>query len=122
MDHHFIQTLRATAGITDEALNVCAKSAYDLLRVGHLSGALTVARGLVAADHRNSYYRVLLATALIRTGDLEAARKVISDGLAFDPENVGLLRLQPSLERPSPRETAARPQPVLRDFHVPSRA
>jgi hypothetical protein len=97
MRDEFIKELRTDAGITDDALTVCARKAYDLLGAGRPKEAEVVARGLVLLDKTNAYYRTLLATALLRKLALKDALTVVDEGLAHSPGNEGLTGLRGAL-------------------------
>ena len=89
--------LRAELGITDDALTVCARTAYDLLTAGQPEQAKIVAKGLIAAAPANAYYRSLYATALLRTREYKEALAVVDQGLTHTPGHAELLALRQSL-------------------------
>lgn len=66
-------TLAQYAGLTRAELYAVAREAYRMMGGGRLEEALTIYRGLAAADPYDSVFRCHLAAALLRTGDAEAA-------------------------------------------------
>lgn len=66
-------TLAQYAGLTRRELYAVAREAYRLMRGGRVEEAVTIYRGLAAADPYDSVFRCHLAAALLRTGDAEAA-------------------------------------------------
>jgi predicted Zn-dependent protease len=80
-----INQFRQETGITDDVLRECARIAFNYLDVGRPIEAEVVAKGLVAADRRNAYYRTLLGTALLRKGQRKDALEVVNKGLEYNP-------------------------------------
>jgi hypothetical protein len=92
-----ITELREEIGITDEALNLCAKTAYDLLKSGRPHEAAKVSKGLIVADRKNPYFRTLYATALVRKREYKEALAVVDEGLTHSPQDQHLVALRESL-------------------------
>jgi hypothetical protein len=94
MPSDFIKQLRADVGITDDALAVCARMAYDLLGAGRPAEAEVIARGLVAADDLKSYHWNLLGTALLNKSQVVDALATVDEGLRRLPGDPELARLR----------------------------
>lgn len=88
------QSLALELGITADVLKRGTTAAYDYLQAGLYDRAIEMARGLVAADTTNWYYRHLLANALYRKNDCKAALEVIDAGLKFAPNCAELSELR----------------------------
>ena len=83
--------------IPEAVLKQAAQMAYDLLTADQLDDAVVLARGLVAADEGNWYYRSLLGTALYRKRELKSALEIVDDGLKFQPGQEDLTALRRSI-------------------------
>jgi hypothetical protein len=81
-------------GIPAQILNQAASAAYAFILTYDLDNAIGMARGLVAADATNWYFRELLGTALFRNGNRTEALEVIEEGLAYAPESAKLVDLR----------------------------
>jgi predicted Zn-dependent protease len=88
------QSLALELGIPADVLKCGTTAAYDYLQAGLYDRAIEMARGLVAADTTNWYYRHLLANALYRKNDGKAALEVIDAGLKFAPNSAELSELR----------------------------
>jgi len=80
-------TLAQYAGLRREELYAIARTAHRLLNGGRLREALTIYRGLAAADPYDSVFRCHLAAALLRTGDAEAALAEFDAALRLNVAN-----------------------------------
>lgn len=89
--------LKAVLGIPEQQLRDCSVRAYECCRDGHYQQAEVIGRGLVAVDHRNWYYRSLLAVSLDKLGRRPEAREVVQEGLRFSPAEPELLKLRAAL-------------------------
>ena len=75
-------TLAQYAGLTRRELYAVAREAYRLMCGGRLEEALTIYRGLAAADPYDSVFRCHLAASLLRTGDAEGSARRVRRGAA----------------------------------------
>jgi hypothetical protein len=91
------QSLAHKFGIPRQVLDEAANAAYTYLVTDCLDQAIEVARGLVAADAGNWYFRELLATALWRQGENRKALAVIDEGLGHTPGIASLTSLRASI-------------------------
>jgi len=80
-------TLAQYAGLTRVELYAVAREAYRLMSRGKLTEALTIYRGLAAADPYDSVFRCHLAAALLRTGDAEGALREFDAALRLNVAN-----------------------------------
>lgn len=80
-------TLAQYAGLRRVELYAIAREAYRLMCGGRLAEALTIYRGLAAADPYDSVFRCHLAAALLRTGDAEAALTEFDAALRLNVAN-----------------------------------
>jgi predicted Zn-dependent protease len=96
-----VSKLREEVGITDDVLIECARATYNMLDAGRPAEAAVMAKGLVAADRRNPYYRSLLGTALMRGGKRAEALEVVDQGLQYAPGDKDLVALRSALVPPS---------------------
>lgn len=80
-------TLAQYAGLTRVELYAVAREAYRMMGGGRLAEALTIYRGLAAADPYDSVFRCHLAAALLRTGDAEAALSEFDAALRLNVAN-----------------------------------
>ncbi len=90
-------------GVPPELLNEAAKTTYGLLESGYFDQAIEYAQGLVAADESNSYYRQLLAAALIKKKLYKRAHAVLDEGLKNAPGDRELTRLKGTIPQIPPR-------------------
>jgi hypothetical protein len=97
MPSDFIKQLRADVGITDDALAVCARMAYDLLGSGRPGEAEVIARGLIAADDLKSYHWNLLGTALLNKSQVADALATVDEGLKRLPGDPELTKLREAM-------------------------
>lgn len=94
-------TLAQYAGLARAELYSVAREAYRLMGGGRVEEALTIYRGLAAADPYDSVFRCHLAAALLRTGDARgsltefdaALRLNIANGDALSGRGEARLRL-----------------------------
>lgn len=93
------QSLAEELEIPESVLQQAAQITYDLLSAEQFDDAVAMARGLVAADGRNWYYRSLLGTALFRRREMKAALEVVEEGLKHAPGNEDLTQLRSSIRR-----------------------
>lgn len=84
--------------IPDTVLKQAAQMTYDLLAAEQLDDAMVLARGLVAAEEGNWYYRSLLATALFRKREMKSALEIVEEGLKFQPNQADLVALRRSIK------------------------
>ena len=89
--------LKAMLKISPALLHDCAVKAYELCQGGLFTQAEVIARGLVAADHRDWYYRTLLAVTQQKLGRPADARTTLDEGLTFCPAHPELLALRAAL-------------------------
>src|SRR3712207_3489781 len=80
-------TLAQYAGLRRAELYAVAREAYRLMCGGRVEEALTIYRGLAAADPYDSVFRCHLAAALLRTGDAEAALQEFDAALRLNVAN-----------------------------------
>jgi tetratricopeptide (TPR) repeat protein len=80
-------TLAQYAGLRREELYAIAREAYRMMGGGRLAGALTIYRGLAAADPYDSVFRCHLAAALLRTGDARGALAEFDAALRLNVAN-----------------------------------
>ena len=80
-------TLAQYAGLTRAELYAVAREAYRLMVGGRVAEALTIYRGLAAADPYDSVFRCHLAAALLRTGDADAALAEFDAALRLNVAN-----------------------------------
>jgi Flp pilus assembly protein TadD len=83
--------------ISESVLRDCAIQGYEMCKAGRYADAEVVGRGLVAADHRDWYFRTLLAVPLAKLGRKAEAIQVIDEGLRFHPGHRDLVALRASL-------------------------
>ena len=88
------RTLTSLLSISRESLSACARKAYELFAAGQYREAEVFGRGLVAADHRDWYYRTLLAATLQKQGRTQDAVAILDEGLTYLPANPDLLALR----------------------------
>src|ERR1700749_1016483 len=94
-------TLAQYAGLTRAELYGVAREAYRLMGGGRLEEALTIYRGLAAADPYASVFRCHLAAGLLRTGNAQgslaefdaALRLNVANGDALSGRGEARLRL-----------------------------
>jgi tetratricopeptide (TPR) repeat protein len=84
-------TLAQYAGLRREELYAVARTAYRLLNGGRLEEALTIYRGLAAADPYDSVFRCHLAATLLRLGDAESALAEFDAALRLNVASVDAL-------------------------------
>jgi tetratricopeptide (TPR) repeat protein len=84
-------TLAQYAGLRREELYAVARAAYRLMAGGRLEEALTIYRGLAAADPYDSVFRCHHAAALLRLGDAEGALVEFDAALRLNVANVEAL-------------------------------
>jgi tetratricopeptide (TPR) repeat protein len=84
-------TLAQYAGLRREELYAVARVAYKLLNGGRAEEALTIYRGLAAADPYDSVFRCHHAAALLRLGNAEAALVEFDAALRLNVANVEAL-------------------------------
>src|SRR5919112_5392061 len=80
-------TLAQYAGLKRAELYAIAREAYRLMCGGRVEEALTIYRGLAAADPYDSVFRCHLAAALLRTGDAEGALTEFDAALRLNVAN-----------------------------------
>jgi tetratricopeptide (TPR) repeat protein len=80
-------TLAQYAGLRRDELYAIAREAYRLMGGGRVAEALTIYRGLAAADPYDSVFRCHLAAALLRTGDAEASLTEFDAALRLNVAN-----------------------------------
>jgi Flp pilus assembly protein TadD len=89
--------LTALINISPALLQDCAAKAYEFCQSQNYTQAQVLARGLVAADHRDWYYRTLLAVCLQKLGRTAEAIEVVDQGLRYCPGQPDLLALRAAL-------------------------
>lgn len=80
-------TLAQYAGLARAELYAVAREAYRMMGGGRVEEALTIYRGLAAADPYDSVFRCHLAAALMRTGDAEGALSEFDAALRLNVAN-----------------------------------
>jgi predicted Zn-dependent protease len=88
------QSLAEELEIPKSVLTKAAQAIYDLLEADQLDEAITMGRGLVAAEEANGYYRSLLATGLFRRREMKSALEVVEEGLKRQPGSEDLTPLR----------------------------
>ena len=89
--------LTALLPISPALLQDCAAKAYEFCQSQNYTHAEVLARGLVAADHRDWYYRSLLAVCLQKQGRKAEAIQVVEEGLRYRPAHPELVALRAAL-------------------------
>jgi Flp pilus assembly protein TadD len=84
-------TLAQYAGLRREELYAVARTAYQLLNGGRLEEALTIYRGLAAADPYDSVFRCHLAATLLRLGDAQSSLAEFDAALRLNVASVDAL-------------------------------
>jgi tetratricopeptide (TPR) repeat protein len=84
-------TLAQYAGLRRDELYAIARVAYQLFTGGRLDEALTIYRGLAAADPYDSVFRCHLAATHMRLGDYESALREFDAALRLNVANVDAL-------------------------------
>jgi predicted Zn-dependent protease len=103
-------TLRTLFNLSGEFLQACSSKAYDYYKEKRYVEAELVSRWLVATDHRNWFYRTLVAACLQKQGRVPDAIAEVDEGLKFEPGHADLLALKAVLlELPAARDRAAKP-------------
>lgn len=80
-------TLAQYAGLTRAELYAVAREAYRLMCGGRLAEALTIYRGLAAAEPYDSVFRCHLAAALLRAGDARGSLEEFDAALRLNVAN-----------------------------------
>jgi Flp pilus assembly protein TadD len=80
-------TLAQYAGLRREELYAIAREAYRMMCGGRVAEALSIYRGLAAADPYDSVFRCHLAAALLRTGDAQGALSEFDAALRLNVSN-----------------------------------
>ena len=75
------------AGLARAELYAVAREAHRMMGGGRVAEALTIYRGLAAADPYDSVFRCHLAAALLRTGDAEGALSEFDAALRLNVAN-----------------------------------
>ena len=90
-------SLKSLLNLPAGVLEVCFSKGRALYRAGQYGEAEVLARGLVAADHSNTAYRVLLAGSLHKLGRSAQAVRVVEEGLRHFPGDRELASVRAAL-------------------------